>query len=289
MTDSNQVVAILGPQKEGLKMPSEDTIKQILKNVKAEKLTTYVDKVSDEPLMKEAPKGGKLISEKTDDIFGTTTLTLSNGVKVIIKKTDFKADEIYMKGVSLGGSSLFLDSEIINISGLDAIENGGLGNFSAVNLDKALAGKKASVSYGIGDKTESVNGNCSPKDFETMIQLTYLTFTAPRRDDDAFASYKNRNKAALQNMEMNPQVAFSDSIQAGIYMKHPRMIRIKADMIDKMDYDKILSMYNDRYKDVSDFTFIFVRNMDIEKNETSDCGIPGCSADHQPQKNFQRQ
>lgn len=265
VTDSNQVVAILGPDKEGLKMPTEDAIKKILKDIKAEKLTAYVDKVSDEPLMAEAPKGGKIVSEQTDDTFGTTTLTLSNGVKVIIKKTDFKADEIRMKGVSLGGSSLFPDSEIININGLDAVSVGGLGNFSAVDLEKVLAGKKASVSYGIGDKTETVNGSCSPKDFETMMQLTYLTFTAPRRDDDAFASYKNRNKAALQNMEMNPQVAFSDSVSAGIYMHHLRRARIKADMIDKMDYDKILSMYQDRYKDASDFTFIFVGNVNVEE------------------------
>lgn len=264
VTDSNQVVAIFGPEKEGLKMPTEESIKKMLKDVKAEKLTPYVDKVSNEPLIKETPKGGKIVSEQNDNIFGTTTLTLSNGVKVIIKKTDFKADEIRMKGVSLGGSSLFPDSEIININGLDAVSVGGLGNFSAVDLDKVLAGKKASVSYGIGDKTETVNGSCSPKDFETMMQLTYLTFTAPRRDDEAFASYKNRNKAALQNMEMNPKIAFSDSIQVGIYMNHPRRERLKADMIDKMDYDKILSMYQDRYKDASDFTFIFVGNVDVE-------------------------
>ena len=199
VTDSNQVVAILGPQKEGLKMPSENAIKQILKDIKAEKLTAYVDKVSDEPLMKAAPKGGKIVSETTDDAFGTTMMTLSNGVKVIIKKTDFKADEIRMKGVSLGGSSLFPDSEIININGLDAVGVGGLGNFSAVDLEKVLAGKKASVSYGIGDKTEAVNGSCSPKDFETMMQLTYLTFTSPRKDNEAFESYKNRLKAELQN------------------------------------------------------------------------------------------
>lgn len=264
VTDSNQVVAIFGPEKEGIKMPTEEAIKQVLKDVKAEKLTAYVDKVSDEPLMKEAPKGGKIVSETTDDVFGTTELTLSNGVKVIIKKTDFKADEIRMEGISLGGSSLFPDSEIININGLDAVEVGGLGNFSAVDLEKVLAGKKASVGYSIGDKTETVKGNCSPKDFETMMQLTYLTFTAPRRDDDAFASYKNRNKAALQNMEMNPRVAFSDSIQTGMYMNHPRRVRIKADMIDQMDYDKILSMYQDRFKDASDFTFIFVGNVDVE-------------------------
>lgn len=269
VTDSNQVVAVFGPEKEGLKMPTEEAIRNILKEVKAEELTPYVDKVSDEPLMKEAPKGGKIVAETKNDMFGTTELTLSNGVKVIIKKTDFKADEILMKGVSPGGSSLFPDSEIINIKGLDAVEVGGLGNFSAVDLEKVLAGKKASVSYGIGDKTETINGSCSPKDFETMMQLTYLTFTAPRKDDDAFASYKNRSKAALLNQEMNPRVAFSDSINKALMMGHPRSIRIKADMIDKMDYDKILAMYKDRYKDASDFTFIFVGNVDVEKMRPS--------------------
>ena len=246
-------------------MPTEDAINKILQDVKTEELTPYVDKVSDEPLMRETPKGGKIISEQKDDVFGTTMLTLSNGVKVIIKKTDFKADEIIMKGVSPGGSSLFPDSEIININGLDAVSVGGLGNFSAVELEKVLAGKRASVGYGIGDKTESVNGYCSPKDFETMMQLTYLTFTAPRRDDDAFASYKNRNKAAWLNQEMNPMTAFGDSVTYALRMGHPRTLRVKSDMVDKMDYDKILAMYQDRFKDASDFTFIFVGNVDIEE------------------------
>ena len=265
ITDGNQVVAIFGPEKEGLKLPTETEIKKILQDVKAEKLTAYVDKVSDEPLMAEAPKGGKIVSETENKQFGTTQLTLSNGVKVIIKKTDFKADQILMKGVSPGGSSLFPNSEIININGLDAVEVGGLGNFSAVDLQKVLAGKKASVKYGIGDKTETVSGNCSPKDFETLMQLTYLTFTAPRRDNEAFASYQSRSKAALKNQEMDPRVAFSDTISKALYMGHPRRQRMKADMMDKMNYDKILSMYNDRYKDASDFTFIFVGNVDVDK------------------------
>lgn len=97
-----------------------------------------------------------------------------------------------------------------------------------------------------------------------MMQLTYLTFTAPRRDDNAFASYKNRSKAELQNMDLNPNSSFSDSITSTLYMKHPRTLRMKADMVDKMDYDKILSMYQDRFKDASDFTFILVGNVDVE-------------------------
>lgn len=264
VSDSNQVVAIFGPEKEGLKMPTEEAIKQLLQDAKTEELTAYVDKVSDEPLMKEIPQGGEIVSEQQDDTFGTTQLTLSNGVKVILKKTDFKADEITMRSTSPGGSSLFPDSEIININNLDVVSVGGLGNFSAIDLQKVLAGKRAGVSYGIGDKTEGVNGYCSPQDFETMMQLTYLTFTAPRRDDEAFASYKNRVKASLLNQEMDPNTAFSDSISYAIRMGHPRTLRLKADMIDSIDYDKILAMYHDRFKDASDFTFIFVGNVDIE-------------------------
>lgn len=269
VTDSNQVVAIFGPEKEGLKLPTEEAIRNILKEVKSEKLEAYVDKVSDEPLMAEKPKGGKIVSEKENATFGTTELTLSNGVKVILKKTDFKADEILMKGFSLGGNSLFPDAEIINIKELnDVIDVGGLGNFSKVDLEKVLAGKKAAAKAGVGNLTEAVNGNCSPKDLETMLQLTYLSFTAPRKDVDAFNSYKNRAKASLQNRELNPMVTFNDSISSGLYGNHPRNIRIKPEMIDKIDYDKIIRMYQDRFKDASDFTFIFVGNVDTQKDKS---------------------
>ncbi len=265
LADSNKVIAVFGPDKEGLVYPTKDKILSILKNVKAENITPYVDKASNEPLISKIPKAGKIISSKENTIYGTTTLTLSNGVKVIVKKTDFKADEIHMKGVSLGGNSLMPSSEIINIKSLDdVVELGGLGNFSAVNLQKVLAGKKASVNPFIGTNTEGVSGNCSPKDLETMLQLTYLTFTAPRMDADAFTSYKTRMKANMLNQEANPMVAFNDSILFSIYGNNPRAIRMKADMIDKIDYQKCMELYKDRFKDASDFTFILVGNVDLE-------------------------
>ncbi|KAA6345050.1 putative zinc protease [termite gut metagenome] len=266
MPGNNQVITLFGPDKEGITYPTKEAILNILNQIKTEELTVYVDKVSDEPLISQMPKPGKIVSEKKNDVFGTTTLTLSNGVRVIIKETDFKADEIRMHAFSEGGSSLFPDSEILNISMINAIvPNGGLGNFSTVDLDKILAGKKAWASASVVRNTEEVSGSCSPKDFETMMQLTYLRFTAPRKDEDAFASYKNRTKASLQNQEMNPMVALSDSLNSAIYMNHPRAFRLKPDMVDRIDYDKVLSMYNDRYKDASDFTFIFVGNVDLKQ------------------------
>lgn len=266
VTGSNQVVALFGPEKEGLTYPTKEALIEILNKVKTEDLTAYEDKVSNEPLIAEMPKPGKIVSEKKNDIFGSTVLTLSNGVKVIVKPTDFKADEIRMTGTSFGGSSLYPTSEVVNVMNLNAvIAAGGLGSFSPVELEKVLAGKKAWASASVSQLTEDISGNCSPKDFETMLQLTYLSFTAPRKDEEAFTSYKNRTKAALQNQELQPMVALIDSIASAIYMNHPRARRMKSYMVDQIDYNKVLDIYNDRFKDASDFTFTFVGNIDLEE------------------------
>ena len=263
--DSNQVVIIAGPAKEGLKYPTKEEVINLLKGMKDLDLQAYVDKVSDEPLMKEAPKGGKIISEKEGDIYGSTKLVLSNGVTVYVKKTDFKADEIRMKGTSLGGKSIFPDKDALNFAVMDnVIAVGGLCNFSQVDLTKVLAGKKVSVNAGLGATTENVFGTCSPKDFETMMQLTYLTFTTPRKDAEAFESFKNRMKAQLESAQANPLSSINDSLQKAMYNNHPRVVMMKPEMVDQIDYDRILEMYNDRFKDASDFTFYFVGNIDLE-------------------------
>lgn len=266
ITDNNQVVLLAGPDKEGAKYPSKEEIAALLKEMKSFDLKPYEDKVSNEPLISEDLKGGKIVSEKANDIYGTTKLVLSNGVTVYVKPTDFKADQIMMKGVSMGGTSVFPNEEIINISQLNGVALvGGIGNFSKVDLTKALAGKRASVGSGIGNTTESVSGSCSPKDFETMMQLTYLTFTSPRKDNEAFESYKNRLKAELQNADANPMTAFSDTVTRALYGDHPRAIRLKENMVDQINYDRILEMYKDRFADASDFTFYLVGNVDLEK------------------------
>ena len=266
VTDNNQVVLLAGPQKEGLKYPTKEEIAALLKQMSSFDLKPYEDKVSNEPLISEDIKGGKIVSEKADDVYGSTKLVLSNGVTVYVKPTDFKADQIMMKGVSLGGTSVFPNDEIINISQLNGVALvGGIGNFSKVDLSKALAGKRASVGAGIGNTTETISGSCSPKDFETMMQLTYLTFTSPRKDNEAFESYKNRLKAQLQNSDVNPMTAFSDTVTRALYGDHPRAIKLKESMVDQIDYDRILEMYKDRYKDASDFTFYLVGNVNLEQ------------------------
>ena len=265
ITDKNIVINIFGPDKEGMVYPTEAEILDILKNTKAEEITAYVDKVSDEPLMKETPKAGKIV--KTEEgPFGSTALTLSNGVRVVIKNTDFKADEIRMRAFSPGGTSVFGTKEALQLKMLNSVAGlGGLGNFSNVDLEKVLAGKKASISASVSDLSEGLSGSCSPKDLETMLQLAYLSFTAPRMDDAAFESFKQRTKAALANQEANPMMALTDTLQREMYGNHPMAGRVKAEMIDQINYNRIMEMYKDRFKEAGDFTFLFVGNINLEE------------------------
>lgn len=265
VADNNKVVAIFAPEKEGIVLPTEEAVKKMLKEVAKEELTPYIDKHISEPLMNEIPQGGKIVSETTEPVFGTTLLTLSNGVKVMIKKTDFKTDQILMRGFSLGGSSLFPDSEVDNINFMNSISVGGLGNFSTTDLGRILAGKQVGVSFSINEHGELVDCGCTPADFETMLQLTYLTFTSPRRDDAAFNSYKERIREVLQNQEMEPASAFYDCINFAVKMGHPRTQRLTLKGLDNVNYDKLLEMYHDRFKDASDFTFILIGNVDLDK------------------------
>lgn len=268
--DNNEVVIISAPDKEGEIIPTQEEVLAQLNGMKQLDVKPYEDKVSNEPLMKEAPKGGKIVSEKADAIYGTTELTLSNGVKVYVKKTDFKADEIRMSAFSLGGTSLLPDSDKLNFNqGIlnGVISAGGLGDFSNVELTKMLAGKKVSVDAGVGGTQEYVHGNCSPKDFETMMQLTYLSFTAPRKDMEAFASFKTRLKAQLENAAANPLSSINDTISAMMYGNHPRYLSLKPELIDQIDYDRVLQIYKERFANAGDFTFFLVGNIDLEQTK----------------------
>lgn len=263
--DENIVINVFGPDKEGMSYPTEQQLLDVLKKVKAEELTAYVDKVSDEPLMKESPAAGKVVKEENGP-FGSTVWTLSNGVRVVLKPTDFKADQIMMRAFSPGGTSLFGTKEPLQLKMLNEVAGvGGLGNFSNVDLEKVLAGKKASVSAFVNGLSEGLSGSCSPKDMETLMQLVYLSFTAPRMDQDAFTSFKNRAKANLANQEANPMTALTDSIQFALYGNHPLAMRVKAEMIDNVDYKRIMDMYADRFKEAGDFTFLFVGNINLEE------------------------
>jgi zinc protease len=262
--DLNIVITLTAPEKEGVVVPKKEDLLKWFNEARTDEISPYKDNVTNEPLMTELPKGGTFVSEKKE-IFDATLLTLSNGVKVIVKPTTLKDDQILLSAFSPGGSSLFPDNEIINANLYSQISNiGGLANFSQTDLSKALAGKNVSVNPTISLQYEGFSGSSTVKDFETMLQLIYLNFTAPRADEDAYNSMVERLTGVLENMEANPDMAFNDAVLKELYADQIRHKRLKADDLSKANYQTIMNWRKDRYADASDFTFIFTGNVDIE-------------------------
>ena len=263
VSDSNLVIAVFAPDKDGIILPTKEELISILKDVEAEDIEAYKEEVSDEPLVSNLPKPGKIKKEE-DGVFGTKVLTLSNDIKVWVKQTDFAPNQISMTAVSWGGNSLYADDEHYNSDNISMVSLGGAGNFSAIELNKKLAGKQASASPGVGTDVETVNGGCVKKDLETMMQLTYLRFTAPRRDDEVFKSNISRVRDQLKNQDLDPTTALNDTIIKVVYNNHPRALRFKSEDVDKINYDRLLEMYKERFADANDFDFFFIGDIDLD-------------------------
>lgn len=262
---NNLVMTLMAPEKEGEVLPTEEELLAMYHNAKNVEVEAYEEEVFDGPIVAKLPKAGKVKSETKDEVLGTTEWTLSNGMKVIYKQTTFKEDEIRMNAYSEGGLTALPQDDPYTLQVLgDIITLGGVGEFSAIDLPKVLAGKKVSVSPYISTYSEGMNGSCSPKDLETMLQLVHLYFTAPRADQEAFASNMERTKAMLKNMELNPMITLSDTLNKVMYNNHPLTVRMKAEDYDKVDYAKAMEMYKDRFADPNNFTFTFVGNIDVE-------------------------
>ena len=266
--EDNIVITLTAPEKEGEVLPTKAELLVMFNKAKEVEVEPYVETVSNEPLIATLPVKGAIESKKHDDTFDATVLTLKNGVTVIYKPTTFKDDEVLMNAYSFGGYSVMDQSDPYTLQEINSLATlGGVGNFSAIDLPKVLAGKKASVHPQIGSLTEGMSGNCSARDLETMLQLTYLYFTSPRSDEEAFQSYITRTKAMVANAESDPNTAFRDNLMFAMYDNHPLVKRMKAEDYDKVDYAKALKLYTDRFKDANNFVFTFVGNIDPETFE----------------------
>jgi zinc protease len=226
--DKNMVISISGPAKEELVYPTESEILALVEEVKKEEIEAYVEEVSDEPLITTPPTAGEITKTETNEALDATVWTLSNGMKVVLKNTDFKDDQILMTASSVGGYSSYAEQDPINSKMMSNVMSlGGVGNFSVTNLRKVLAGKTASASPTVALTTQGFRGSSSIKDFETMLQLIYLYFTSPRSDKDAFDSFIERMESQLKNVEAEPMVAFSDSAMYALYGDNPIVLRTK--------------------------------------------------------------
>lgn len=261
--DKNVVVAITGPEKEGLVYPTEAEILDIIKRVEAEDITAYQETVSNEPLITNLPAPGKVVHTAQSAKMGATIWTLSNGMKVVLKKTDFKDDQIMMSSVSYGGTSVFPDADIYNASMASMVPYvGGIGNFSSTDLKKVMAGKTASVNANVSTYTQGLGGSSSIKDVETMLQLTYLYFTAPRKDEGAYTTLMDMIKNQLKNLENDPSFAMQLQKAKTIYGDNPRMNEMTLADAEKLDYDRIIAIYKEAFSNPGSFTFTFVGSLD---------------------------
>lgn len=261
-SDTNLVVFAISPDKEDYEQPEPAKLLAAVHEARQMELTPYVDNVKSEPLLPRLPEKGRIVKEKAG-AFGTTEWQLSNGVRVILKKTDFKDNEVQMTAYSPGGYSRYPLSDRINVDNLDnVIKASGLGNFTRTELDKALAGVQASVTPTVGMKNEYLDGSSTPKDLRTLFELVYLSFGEPRRDDKAIASLKAQMREWLRNKATDHSSAFRDTVSATMYAHHPWIVQMNEALVDSISYDRILQIYTDRFSDASDFTFVFCGNFD---------------------------
>ncbi len=269
ITDKNQVVLMYAPDKDDYEIPSAEQIEQVILSTQQHPYAPYTEDLQNISLTSYlsplTSKKGTITSEQPYR-HGFTELTLSNGMKVYTRKTDYEADAISMRMYAEGGTSLYGDEDIPNFNLISSgVTEGGVAQFDAVTLRKMLTGKSVRVSPSVGTRGQSISGSASIKDMETMFQLAYLYFTQPRKDTAAFAGLMNRQYAFLANRNASPKVDYNDSIRAILYDHHPRMEPVVQSTLEKVNYDRILEIYKERFSDAANFKTVIIGNYDEQE------------------------
>ena len=256
ITDENRVVVVTSPEKPDVKLPTEDELLNLLNTIKDMRIDAYVDKVSNEPLMAKLPVKGSIISESSNSKLGTITWKLSNGATVILKPTTFKNDEILFAATSEGGSSQYGEKDDMNSSNATSlVTSSGIGTYDQTSLDKYLTGKELYVQPYISSYREGMNGSTTTEDMETFFQLANMYFTAPRKDVEAFSSFKAKRIAFLKNFLSDPQRYFMVETMKIKTQDNPRARFSTVADIEGLNQDRMLEIYKDRFGDASGFTF----------------------------------
>jgi zinc protease len=259
----NMVIVNFNQEKEGAVYPTVDAFKDAIAAANATEITPYVDNAPTEPLMSKLPKPGKIVKESENSVFGYKELELSNGARVILKKTDFKEDEVTMSAFQRGGQSLYNEKDWANLQLLTSLNSfTGLGNFSNSDLNKALAGKQASVYLNISQFTDQLSGNSSVKDLETMFQLLYLKFTALTPDEKKFNQTMSLMETQLKNKDLMPETALSDTLQYVISNRSWRNKPFNVEDLQQVNLDRIMEIAKERTANATNYTFTFVGNFD---------------------------
>ena len=263
ITKDNMVVVVTAPEKEGIVIPKKEEVLGLIEAAKQTKVEPYVDSYSEAPLLSKKLKPGVIAQRSADETLGIETITLKNGVKVIIKSTDFKNDEILFTAYGPGGASTVDDDKVYAVNNAARlVGKSGLGNFSSTDLEKKLTGLNVSVQPYIDELRQGLRGNASPKDFETLLQLIYLHFEPARRDQQAFEAFKSQLVNQFKFMKSNPQAVFSDTVAKVASCGSPRTIVLPNEgHLAQLQADVMYSIYDQLFADASNFTFIFTGNI----------------------------
>ena len=263
MRPDNRVVLVTAPSKS--QVPDEAAVRAVIDREATANPAAWVDSTAGKQLMAKLPVPGSVKSRHTVPEIDATVVTLSNGVQVWLKPTNFKAEEILFSATSLGGESLADSADYaVAVMAGPVIGDAGVGGFTSTELDKVLAGRIARVGASYGDYTQGISGSTRPQDLETALQLTYLTFTQPTRDLDGFAAFQKRMVEFLKDRENNPQAAFSDTVVAvnegGLYLDRvPTVAQVEA-----VTLDQVLAFHKQRFGNAADFTFAFAGNFQVD-------------------------
>lgn len=259
-------ILITAPETEKANLPNKAAAENWLAQVETEALQPYKDEVSKLPLLIREPVAGKTVKQETDEVLHTTTLMLSNGVKVLLKPTDFQNNQVLLSGFAPGGSSLYSGADLQSAMYAAVVTSlGGLGNYNPNELRKFLTDKQAGVGVSINENYQSVGGGCATKDLETMLQLTYANFTEPRIDKVVFDGFIKRNKANLANRDNSPNTVFSDTVNAVMTQGNIRRIPTSPASLDQINLERAFEIYKERFADASNFTFVFTGSFKIDE------------------------
>ncbi|MFA5417188.1 MAG: insulinase family protein [Bacteroidales bacterium] len=265
VSDSNLVIMINGPEREGVIIPGKEEVLAVFKAATESKLEQYKEEVLASSLISQPLPGGEIVGETTMENFGITELKLSNGVKVYLKPTDFKNDEILMTGFSLGGTSLASDADFMSAKYAAQIVNqSGVGQFNTNDLNKFLTGSNVNVSPAIQELTQEMSGNSVKKDLETLFQLTYLYFAEPRNDSSAYLTFMEKMTTQFKFMSANPKAVFYDTLYKLATSNDVRTVVIPTEtQLNSIDMNKAFNFYKERFANANDFSFVFVGNFDV--------------------------
>ncbi|MCB5272177.1 MAG: insulinase family protein [Candidatus Cloacimonetes bacterium] len=263
ITPENLTISYTATAKEGAIHPTEEQLLAVYGEVQASQIEAYEDNEVTEPLMAEIPQPGKIVNSKLHPKSGIKEWTLSNGVKVYSKKTDFKADEILFTAKSPGGYSRYDTARFHAAQSLGSYTaSSGLGAFDSNDLSRVLAGKIASANLDVDTYYEGMSGSASPRDLEVMFQLINQNATKARFDQKSLTSFVNRYKPFLENAMNSPEQVFFDTLRTMSYNNHPMQVSLRAKHLEDLQIKQLQSVYSDRFADFSDFSFFFVGNFE---------------------------